>query len=76
MILKGAYPSVTGALWQKLILNGFQAGLIWITILKKRHSFRLRLTGSAPKQAPIVARKTSPACCPPTPGACTCPTTR
>ncbi|MEP2843297.1 MAG: DNA-3-methyladenine glycosylase I, partial [Alphaproteobacteria bacterium] len=24
------------ALWEKLILDGFQAGLSWITILKKR----------------------------------------
>ncbi len=28
------------ALWEKLILDGFQAGLSWITILKKRDSFR------------------------------------
>jgi len=28
------------ALWEKLILDGFQAGLSWITILKKRESFR------------------------------------
>ena len=28
------------ALWEKLILDGFQAGLSWITILKKREAFR------------------------------------
>jgi len=28
------------ALWEKLILDGFQAGLSWITILKKRAAFR------------------------------------
>jgi DNA-3-methyladenine glycosylase I len=28
------------ALWEKLILDGFQAGLSWITILRKRESFR------------------------------------
>lgn len=28
------------ALWEKLILDGFQAGLAWITILKKRENFR------------------------------------
>ncbi|MDO9526294.1 MAG: DNA-3-methyladenine glycosylase I [Gemmobacter sp.] len=28
------------ALWEKLILDGFQAGLSWITILRKRDSFR------------------------------------
>ncbi|WP_323716820.1 DNA-3-methyladenine glycosylase I [Paracoccus aminovorans] len=28
------------ALWEKLVLDGFQAGLSWITILRKRESFR------------------------------------
>ena len=28
------------ALWEKLILDGFQAGLAWITILRKRGAFR------------------------------------
>jgi DNA-3-methyladenine glycosylase I len=28
------------ALWEKLILDGFQAGLAWITILRKREAFR------------------------------------
>lgn len=28
------------ALWEKLILDGFQAGLSWLTILKKRDNFR------------------------------------
>ena len=28
------------ALWEKLILDGFQAGLSWITILKKQDNFR------------------------------------
>ena len=28
------------ALWEKMILDGFQAGLSWITILKKRDNFR------------------------------------
>jgi DNA-3-methyladenine glycosylase I len=28
------------ALWEKLILDGFQAGLSWITILKNRDNFR------------------------------------
>jgi DNA-3-methyladenine glycosylase I len=27
-------------LWEKLVLDGFQAGLSWITILKKRDAFR------------------------------------
>ena len=28
------------ALWEKLMLDGFQAGLAWITILRKRDAFR------------------------------------
>ncbi|HEY9038247.1 MAG TPA: DNA-3-methyladenine glycosylase I [Roseovarius sp.] len=28
------------ALWEKLVLDGFQAGLSWLTILKKRDNFR------------------------------------
>ena len=28
------------ALWEKLVLDGFQAGLSWITILRKRDAFR------------------------------------
>ena len=28
------------ALWEMLILEGFQSGLSWITILKKRNNFR------------------------------------
>ena len=28
------------ALWEKLVLDGFQAGLAWITILRKRDAFR------------------------------------
>ena len=36
------------ALWEKLILDGFQAGLSWITILKKRDAFRLAFAGFEP----------------------------
>ena len=36
------------ALWEKLILDGFQAGLSWITILKKRESFRSAFEGFHP----------------------------
>ena len=28
------------ALYEKLVLDGFQAGLSWITILRKRENFR------------------------------------
>lgn len=36
------------ALWEKLILDGFQAGLSWITILKKRENFRDAFHGFDP----------------------------
>lgn len=38
------------ALWEKLILDGFQAGLSWITILKKRESFRAAFEGFDPER--------------------------
>ncbi|MEM6308544.1 MAG: DNA-3-methyladenine glycosylase I [Pseudomonadota bacterium] len=37
------------ALWEKLILDGFQAGLSWITILKKRDNFRAAFEGFDPE---------------------------
>ena len=37
------------ALWEKLILDGFQAGLSWITVLKKRDAFRLAFAGFDPR---------------------------
>ncbi|WP_435257465.1 DNA-3-methyladenine glycosylase I [Thioclava sp. FR2] len=37
------------ALWEKLILDGFQAGLSWITILKKRDAFRAAFEGFQPE---------------------------
>jgi DNA-3-methyladenine glycosylase I len=36
-------------LWEKLILDGFQAGLSWITILKKRDDFRRAFAGFEPE---------------------------
>lgn len=36
------------ALWEKLVLDGFQAGLSWITILKKRDNFRNAFAGFDP----------------------------
>lgn len=41
------------ALWEKLILDGFQAGLSWITILRKRDNFRRAFDGFDPE---IIAR--------------------
>lgn len=37
------------ALWEKLVLDGFQAGLSWITILKKRENFRTAFAGFQPE---------------------------
>lgn len=37
------------ALWEKLVLDGFQAGLSWITILKKRDNFRAAFAGFRPE---------------------------
>jgi DNA-3-methyladenine glycosylase I len=36
------------ALWEKLVLDGFQAGLAWITILRKRENFRRAFEGFEP----------------------------
>ena len=41
------------ALWEKLVLDGFQAGLAWITILRKRDAFRQAFAGFDPD---VVAR--------------------
>ena len=38
------------ALWEKLILDGFQAGLAWITILRKREAFRAAFDGFDPEK--------------------------
>jgi DNA-3-methyladenine glycosylase I len=41
------------ALWESLMLSGFQAGLSWLTILRKREAFRLAFQGFEPK---VIAR--------------------
>lgn len=38
------------ALWEKLVLDGFQAGLSWITILRKRETFRHVFEGFDPER--------------------------
>ena len=37
-------------LWEMLMLEGFQAGLSWITILKKRPAFRKAFAGFRPEK--------------------------
>lgn len=36
-------------LWEALVLDGFQAGLSWITILRKREAFREEFRGFVPQ---------------------------
>ena len=43
------------ALFEKLVLDGFQAGLSWITILRKRENFRRAFDGFVPEK---IARYT------------------
>ena len=38
------------ALYEKLMLDGFQAGLSWITILRKRENFRRAFDGFEPEK--------------------------
>jgi DNA-3-methyladenine glycosylase I len=38
------------ALWEKLVLDGFQAGLAWITILRKREAFRAAFADFDPER--------------------------
>lgn len=47
-------PEAEGrALFEKLVLDGFQAGLSWLTILRKRENFRRRFAGFEPE---VLAR--------------------
>ena len=45
------------ALWEKLILDGFQAGLAWITILRKREGFRAAFDGFDPEKVARYGEK-------------------
>ncbi len=38
------------ALWEKLMLDGFQAGLSWLTVLQKRDAFRDAFAGFDPER--------------------------
>jgi DNA-3-methyladenine glycosylase I len=41
------------ALWEKLVLDGFQAGLAWITILRKREAFRAAFDSFDPEKVAL-----------------------
>jgi DNA-3-methyladenine glycosylase I len=45
------------ALWETLMLEGFQAGLSWITVLRKREAFRKAFRGFDPKKVARLAEK-------------------
>ena len=45
------------ALWEKLMLDGFQAGLSWLTILKKRDAFRQAFRGFDPNRVARFGEK-------------------
>ena len=45
------------ALFEKLLLDGFQAGLSWITILRKRENFRRAFDGFEPQRVARYGEK-------------------
>ena len=45
------------ALYEKLVLDGFQAGLSWITILRKREAFRRAFDDFAPEKIARYSKK-------------------
>ena len=45
------------ALYEKLMLDGFQAGLSWITILRKRDNFRRAFDGFEPARLRATTRR-------------------
>ena len=67
----GAFPNSTPArLFEKLVLDGFQAGLSWITILRKRENFRRAFDGFEPEKiARFDTRENRPPACR-TPASC------
>jgi DNA-3-methyladenine glycosylase I len=45
------------ALWETLMLEGFQAGLSWITVLRKRESFRAAFRNFDPAMVALFTEK-------------------
>ena len=45
------------ALWEMLMLEGFQAGLAWITVLRKRDAFRTAFEGFEPERVAEFGEK-------------------
>jgi DNA-3-methyladenine glycosylase I len=48
------------AMFEKLVLEGFQAGLSWLTILKKRENFRRAFHGFDPERIAEAFRAHEP----------------
>jgi len=48
------------ALWESLMLDGFQAGLSWLTILRKREAFRKAFRNFDPKKVFLSHRGSLP----------------
>src|SRR3979411_1561960 len=46
----GVRSHASRALWEALMLDGFQAGLSWLTILRKREAFRKAFRNFDPKK--------------------------
>ena len=44
-------------LWEMLMLEGFQAGLAWITVLRKREAFRKAFAGFDPEKVARFGKK-------------------
>jgi DNA-3-methyladenine glycosylase I len=44
-------------LWEMLMLEGFQAGLAWIIVLKKREAFRKAFAGFDPKKVALFGKR-------------------
>src|SRR5581483_3266740 len=53
----GALEYDSRALWEKLMLDGFQAGLSWSIILRKREAFRKAFRGFIPGQVARFGEK-------------------
>jgi DNA-3-methyladenine glycosylase I len=51
------------ALFEKLVLEGFQAGLSWLTILRKREAFRAAFAGFQPHAVAAFTEADIEACC-------------
>jgi DNA-3-methyladenine glycosylase I len=45
------------ALWEHLVLDGFQAGLSWLTVLRKRDAFRQAFKGFTPEEVARFGEK-------------------